>query len=511
MMSECHVLVRLLGAFLLMAACGGAVQGMTLEREGQTLFATGPVGDDFDKFKDALDKPGVEQVVFVNSPGGDFWTGMRVGRTIYDKGLKTVTAGYCVSACAIMFMGGKVRSFADAFRPNATFVGIHGPYSQDTKLVLPSLSPQMYAFFKMTMGDHFNASVMNTALYDMDDAGALLRVFDVVRAPKRVTHYCKAAQTQHHDCQKFPDADAMSLGVVTSAELTKVTLPPSMQAAAKVFGAALDSPLADKTAFLNNVAQQSCITDSCKALAQNYSKVSEHRAIAVAVEGTGVGVAAGKDSPNQALLAALFWCNHPKDKPVRLCSGAAVNDFDVHGAGAAAQATHAPALATLTPPVEKYYANEEYGGGFTTASAMRTDKLIDITPIEVDGVHVYATQELVMAMKSAQPPVVIDVGLSEDVLPGSLALPYGGSAYSEATKDAALEQRIQGLLKLLAPDTQKPLVLTGLSRDDWRAVNAALRARKLGYAQVGWYRGGLLSWKTANLPTSKIIVNAVAN
>jgi hypothetical protein len=30
-------------------------------------------------------------------------------------------------------------------------------------------------------------------------------------------------------------------------------------------------------------------------------------------------------------------------------------------------------------------------------------------------------------------------------------------------------------------------------------VNAALRAKKLVYAQVGWYRGGMESWKAANL------------
>ena len=39
---------------------------------------------------------------------------------------------------------------------------------------------------------------------------------------------------------------------------------------------------------------------------------------------------------------------------------------------------------------------------------------------------------------------------------------------------------------------------------------AALRARKLGYGQVGWYRGGMESWKAANLPMAMVVVRAVA-
>jgi rhodanese-related sulfurtransferase len=50
-----------------------------------------------------------------------------------------------------------------------------------------------------------------------------------------------------------------------------------------------------------------------------------------------------------------------------------------------------------------------------------------------------------------------------------------------------------------------------LGRDSWFSVNAAMSAKKMGYSQVGWYRGGFESWKAAKLPTGSVVVRAVAN
>jgi PQQ-dependent catabolism-associated CXXCW motif protein len=75
--------------------------------------------------------------------------------------------------------------------------------------------------------------------------------------------------------------------------------------------------------------------------------------------------------------------------------------------------------------------------------------------------------------------------------------------------DAAYEARFLGLLKQLSPDSARPLVFYCVSRDCWLSANAAMRARKLGYSQVAWYRGGWASWKAANLPMAQVVVRAV--
>ena len=82
-------------------------------------------------------------------------------------------------------------------------------------------------------------------------------------------------------------------------------------------------------------------------------------------------------------------------------------------------------------------------------------------------------------------------------------------AFDDAAVDNAYEARFSGLLKLLSPDPLAPVVFYCQSRDCWLAVNAALRAKKLGYTQVGWYRGGMESWKAANLPLAEVVLRAV--
>jgi hypothetical protein len=75
---------------------------MQLELVGKSLFATGEVGgDDIIKFKEALANSAIEQVVLVNSPGGDLQTGFFVSREIEERQLSTVVAGSCVSACSV--------------------------------------------------------------------------------------------------------------------------------------------------------------------------------------------------------------------------------------------------------------------------------------------------------------------------------------------------------------------------------------------------------------------------
>jgi len=82
------------------------------------------------------------------------------------------------------------------------------------------------------------------------------------------------------------------------------------------------------------------VSDGCKTLVQNYANLKEHSAIVTAVDAPGVGTTADKDSPNQAALAALFACNHIKDRPVRLCTVVGVNGFDIQPTVAAARASH---------------------------------------------------------------------------------------------------------------------------------------------------------------------------
>ena len=488
-----------------------SAQAMKLEVSGNVVYATGPVENDLREFQQAFEKPGVDTVAFVNSPGGDLWTGLAVGRLIAGKGLKTVTAGFCISACSIMFMGGRERAFSDAFRPARTFVGIHGAHMVDTKGLNPQIQPQIYAFYKQNMGPGFNAEVMNQALYDMEDAGALLRVFDAARLPKRVAFHCRSAQSLRKDCTEFKDLDALSLGIVTTHAFTALKLPAALLQVPSILGRELTQALPDAASYYKEQGERKCSVDACRKSIADFASALENKALAFPVDAAGFGSSSNRDSVAQAFAAALFLCNHPKDRPARLCQTEVVNGYDVRDVDVTGVASHVQSLAKLLAPAERFYANEEYGGAMTSASGLRTQKLMDITPQKLEGIKTYGTQELAIALKSPAPPVLVDVWAGvNDAIPTAVTLLRGGAAFEDAAADKTFEARFAALLKLLTPELSAPLVFYCQNRNCWLSVNAALRAQRLGYTQVGWYRGGIDSWKAANLPLASVVLRAVA-
>ena len=204
----------------------GPAMAMTVEVQGNAVFAAGDIGPkDILKFREAVSRPGVDTLLLVNSEGGDLYTGFHLARVVAAWRLKTVVAGQCSSACAIVFVGGVERSFSGAYEPQDTYVGIHGAISRIDGKVNGVVAAQIYAFFRRNMGERFNADIMELAVYGMRDAGSLLRVFDGARQPKRDPYHCESGQTERQNCTGFKDQNALSLGVVTTNLLNNFKLP----------------------------------------------------------------------------------------------------------------------------------------------------------------------------------------------------------------------------------------------------------------------------------------------
>jgi len=483
---------------------------MTLLVEGDTIFASGPVADDYLVFKNALSPGTVRRIVFINSPGGDLWTGMRIGRMIADNKLDTVIAGNCISACSIMFMGGDRRTFSDAFKPSLTYIGIHGPSSKITKAVIPEQAGQIFAFLRMRMGERFNANLMNKALYDMDDAGGLLRVFDTLRKPVRLSYHCKSGQTPRKDCVEFKDADAVNLGIVTSEELTKLNLPIAMRETPAIGGYVLERRLADIAAFAQEISGANCKSESCRKSISEYPDVPESKAIAIPVNDSGYGYSRNSDTYVNAYFGALAACNHIKGKLARLCEVQSVNDFDLRGHLALAESAHSNAVKAIIVPGAKYFADEEFSSAFANDAGIRSEKYIDATPKNANGIQTIGTQDLAKILIGSNSSLLLSVVYGESAIPGSQVLIAGGLAFSEADKETRMQSQFEGLLRALGATPERPVIFYSQSRNDWYSLNAALRARKAGYTQVSWYRGGLEAWKAASLPLAPAIFRAVA-
>ncbi len=119
------------------------------------------------------------------------------------------------------------------------------------------------------------------------------------------------------------------------------------------------------------------------------------------------------------------------------------------------------------------------------------------TPLTVPGARTVATAELRTLQQGERPPILIDVLGSDGhrTLPGAAWLPGAGRGQSF---DDALQPRLaQALEALTGGDRARPIVFYCASQLCWLSYNASLRAVRLGYADVLWYRGGILAWRAA--------------
>ena len=485
------------------------LNAMTLERVGNDLFATGPTVDqDFLMFKEAFAKGGIERLILVNGPGGDLWTGMQVARMVQSAKIKTVASGFCMSACSLIFMAGQERAFGTGSLPRTTMVGIHGAHDKDSKRVNTTHMPQMYALYKQQMGEKFDAAVINQALYDLKEASGFLRIRELQRTQEkdRTPWFCPTGQTPFDQCQQHTGKDAFSLGVVTQTETVPLQLPASMQVQLGFFGKSLGAPMVDMHDRADTLIEGLCKGQLlCKTIGQrtfnNYLSANHNKAMAIGWGKMGYGVRWGVDDPGRAMLGALYQCNHAKNNP-KLCRLISVNEHEVLPLYDEASTHAAAMLGQLPTPSPEHLQAERDEPGARTPSKLRWGQaLTGMTPKALDGIQRWDTADLAQALRQAERPVVIDAASFGPVIPGALSFINSGLAFEDDKLEQPYAERFAQMLRAAEPDLDKPVVFYCGNSESWLSVNAAMRARQLGYTQVIWYRGGFKAWTQAGLPT----------
>jgi hypothetical protein len=123
----------LAGAMLLLGQGAGA---LTIQAFGDQVALSGPVErGDYERFKAVVERNRfkIGAVVLLDSPGGAAADGFAIGDLIREKRYPTIAAGGCYSACALIFLGGSERYFAEG-ADERVFVAFHGLYFRDGSL-----------------------------------------------------------------------------------------------------------------------------------------------------------------------------------------------------------------------------------------------------------------------------------------------------------------------------------------------------------------------------------------
>ena len=227
------------------------------------------------------------------------------------------------------------------------------------------------------------------------------------------------------------------------------------------------------------------------------------RAFAVA-EGGASGWRSGQESRAKAVGGALYNCN----KPARnICRVYAINDDVVYAMYADFERKSAKMVDALKGMTLTFaeYGDEEKDSRVPMANGLRRDGTYQAdTPLLAEGVKTVKTPELVRMVGSAVKPILVDVleGEDHETLPSAMWIKGAGVGLKDDAANAEIGERLGYVLEGLAGGNKAaPLVFFCADSSCWLALNAALRARDLGYRNAMWYRGGVKAWKLARLET----------
>jgi hypothetical protein len=111
------------------------LQGYDVSIDGDQIIVTGYMSwGMFDAFSKALRDNSQIETVVLNSPGGHYAVGRRIGYLITERGLDTLTTEMCGSACTYAFLSGNRR-----FLQKGAKLGYHAP-SGNTPTVLAQIT-----------------------------------------------------------------------------------------------------------------------------------------------------------------------------------------------------------------------------------------------------------------------------------------------------------------------------------------------------------------------------------
>ena len=164
-------------------------------------------------------------------------------------------------------------------------------------------------------------------------------------------------------------------------------------------------------------------------------------------------------------------------------------------------ATPLPQARPANPRFAEVASIESEDFGIAPTAQLRSGPMHAPTPTRIEGAALISTEAL-HALYQEQPRAV----LVFDVLGGPQTLPDALNALP-ASRGGSFDDAVQRdfsdfLQKVTQGKKDLPLVFYCQSVYCWMSYNAALRAHKLGYTKVLWYRGGIEAWQHAGLSTS---------
>ncbi len=193
------------------SASGVRIEGNCLVVEGEFWRA------DYEVFVREFDRhPELKCLELRDSPGGSTMAALLMGEKVQQRGMKTVARGACLSACAIVFLGGQPRELGPAYRGQKTFLLLHGSYERERQQIDPALSSAVASWLASRSGGALPPALIAAATQAPGPGGGLY-----VRAGQEAGAVTFCAESPRADtvasvCRPVAGATAASLGLVSA-------------------------------------------------------------------------------------------------------------------------------------------------------------------------------------------------------------------------------------------------------------------------------------------------------
>jgi hypothetical protein len=223
--------MRSLACALALVTCAVAtphtVAAMTIDVRGDQLVMSGHVvASDAAHFRSLLTAhSGIKTVVLTNSPGGSASANDAITDMIEQHHLNTIIGGYCVSACAMIFLAGTSRAFGDLVATADESLGFHGSYANG-KLKGSQRLDALKARIMQRTDNKAPPALVDRWLHIADDKSSMRFRYPAAGAKGPLVYFCtvgtQANKGNLSGCQPVSGTDAFAAGIITTRSVEHI-------------------------------------------------------------------------------------------------------------------------------------------------------------------------------------------------------------------------------------------------------------------------------------------------
>lgn len=173
----------------------------------------------YSKLSDFILNEPVSTIVFKDSGGGSFSVGLKIGKLISERKIKTIAEGICASACAIAFLGGDVREFSSVQHDSALM--FHPGFERMSQIPAEETKTVFFAWIEARTKHSFAAdfvAAMNKITQRKGGVYFLSPLHGIALREHASVFFCEGSEKNISNCAGRRDTSAEKMYIVSGIE-----------------------------------------------------------------------------------------------------------------------------------------------------------------------------------------------------------------------------------------------------------------------------------------------------